>query len=333
MKGIIIAGILVLVITGLWYNGVVNDQKIMLQQSRERLALANQDIESGKLKAANSLLIQSEIDLKGINGFFILPFIKKQKEDLLTQHHIIQNRFDERLALIQDILNDIMNSLKGGQFNDALNKANAALHETLKDDINLNATSRYLNRLNVQDFRGAEEILPEITVNLPEETNVDQIAGMLSNITYQERETNRKSQAIMASKVRYLADPVNASISDDFEPVLYGRAMVWDFTKNEVDPAYEMLPDDLRASSRDGIVTMFCIVDREDIEVGRYSVSNSPAYQEKMTLSVVYWPEKVSPGTVIVWGERPPSSRTVSYSPEYGSSVNIKKPSCLIRHP
>ena len=129
----------------------------------------------------------------------------------------------------------------------------------------------------------------------------------------------------MASKVRYLADPVNASISDDFEPVLYGRAMVWDFTKNEVDPAYEMLPDDLRASSRDGIVTMFCIVDREDIEVGRYSVSNSPAYQEKMTLSVVYWPEKVSPGTVIVWGERPPSSRTVSYSPEYGSSVNIKK--------
>lgn len=75
-----------LVITGLWYNGVVNDQKMMLQQSRERLTLANQDIESGKLKAANSLLIQSEIDLKGINGFFILPFIEKEKEDLLNQH-------------------------------------------------------------------------------------------------------------------------------------------------------------------------------------------------------------------------------------------------------
>jgi len=325
MKGVIIAGILVLVITGLWYNSVVNDQKIMLQQSRERLALIDQDIESGKLKAANSLLIQSKIDLEGINGFFILPFIKEEKQDLLGQHHILQDRFDERLALIQDILSDIIDSLEGGQFNDAVKKANTAINETLKEDVNLNATARYVDRLKVQDFKGAEEIVPEITANLPEETNVGQIAGMLSNITYQERETNRKSQASMASKVRYLADPINASISNDFEPTLYGRAMVWDFTKNEVDPAYEMLPDDLRASSRDGIVTMFCIVDREDIEVGRYSVSNSPAYQEKMTISVVYWPEKVSPGTVIVWGEKPPSSRTVSYSPEYGSSVNIKK--------
>ena len=101
--------------------------------------------------------------------------------------------------------------------------------------------------------------------------------------------------------------------------------MVWDFTKRAVDEAYELLPDDLRASSREGVVTMFSIVKRENIEVGRYSISNQPAYQERMTIGVVYWPQKTSPGAAIVFGDSPPSVRPVTNTPEYGSAVRIKE--------
>ena len=72
------------------------------------------------------------------------------------------------------------------------------------------------------------------------------------------------------------------------------------------------------------VITMFCILKRENIEVGRYSISGQPAYKEKMSIRVVYWPEKVSAGTAIVFGGDPPKSRPVKYSPEHGSAVKVK---------
>ena len=85
MKGVIIAGILVLVITGLWYNSVVNDQKIILQQSRERLALIDQDIESGKYDTELAeMKTQTDPEKrKRLDSFF--DGIKSKQDELLKK--------------------------------------------------------------------------------------------------------------------------------------------------------------------------------------------------------------------------------------------------------
>ncbi len=101
--------------------------------------------------------------------------------------------------------------------------------------------------------------------------------------------------------------------------------MVWDDTKGEVDMAYELLPDELRASARDSTVTIFKILNREQVLQGYYSISRQPGYKEKMTIGVVYWPQKVSPGSAIVWGGEPAQTRVVRYTPEYGSAIKIKE--------
>jgi hypothetical protein len=326
MKGKVLAIVIVLaVIVGLWYVGTVEMQKTTLQQSRERLTLIDEHIETGNLKAANSLLIQVEIDLRGIDKFYTPPSIKRDWRDLSNHRESLQKTFRERMVAIQEVFRSVTDFIKSGEFMKAQEKTRIALSEISDKDVTLVAMARYVDRLKVQDFKGADETIPELTANLSEELNVGEIANTLSELVHSERKANRESQARIASEVKSLADLTGARESYGFTPVLKGRAMIWDFTKNDVDLAYELLPDDLRASSREGIVTMFCIVKRENIERGRYSISNQPAYQEKMTIGVVYWPQKVSPGTAIVWGGYPPSSRPVRYSPEYGSAVNIKE--------
>ena len=61
------------------------------------------------------------------------------------------------------------------------------------------------------------------------------------------------------------------------------------------------------------------------VEVGRCSISKEPAYQEHVTVAVAYWPDRTSPGTAVVLGDKPAFSRPVTYQPEYGSAVKIKE--------
>jgi hypothetical protein len=183
----------------------------------------------------------------------------------------------------------------------------------------------YLERLDLQDFAGAANHLGNLTKQLPEELSTSQIGVLLRSFIEVEQEANRKRQAEIARQVKSHVRSGTSGPSSSFTPALKGRAMVWDFTKGGVDPAYTLLEDNLRGSSRDGIITMFCITHRENIEVGRYSISDQPAYREKVTVGVVYWPEKTSPGSTFVWGGSPRQTRTVRYSPEYGSAVEIKE--------
>ena len=73
------------------------------------------------------------------------------------------------------------------------------------------------------------------------------------------------------------------------------------------------------------MITMMIVTKREWVEVGRYSISKEPAYQEHVTVAVAYWPDRTSPGTAVVLGEKPPFSRVVQPRPEYGSAVKIKE--------
>jgi type II secretory pathway pseudopilin PulG len=321
---LLVVAVIGAIILCVWYANTVNTQKATLQQSGERLRLAQQHVDSGNLKAANSLLIQVGIDLAALDKFYTLPSINRQRQNLSRDLGGVRERFQANLATIKDALSELTASGKSGSFQKAEATIRTAVTRSEKNATLLGLV-RYLDRLKAQDFKGADDSIGSVTSNLPDELNVADIANNLAAFVQSERNANRESQSRIAAAVKARVDLSGARASSGWQPMLKGRAMVWDFTKETIDQAYELLPDDLRASSRDGVVTMFCIVKRENIERGRYSISNQPAYQEKMTVGVVYWPQKVSPGSAVVWGGEPPSSRPVRYSPEYGSAVKIKE--------
>ena len=180
------------------------------------------------------------------------------------------------------------------------------------------AVCHLVGRLAVQDFAGAEQALGQVT---PSGTGT--LGETFQQLIASEREANHQKQAIIAANVKPLIS--NVVPSQEFKPVLQGRAMVWDFTKDDVENAYELLPDDLRASSRDGLITIFCVTKRRNEVVGHYSISGQPAYREHMTVAVVYWPDKVAAGSTVIAGGEPVSLRVVKHTPEYGSSVKIKE--------
>ncbi|MEI6093563.1 MAG: hypothetical protein WCQ47_07795 [bacterium] len=319
-----IVAVVIGIIVSVWYTNTVNTQKSILKQSLERLQVAQQHVDSGNLKAANSLLIQLKIDLAGLDNFYNLPSISTQRENLLRDLAGVEEHFRMRMAFVKKVLN----YLDGTGNSNRIQLAQDTIREALlksENDVTLLGLATYLERLKVQDFKKADESIVPLIASLPEEMNVTEISKNLEAFVQSERIANKESQFRIASEVKSQIFMSSVKTSSKWRPALKGRAMIWDFTKNSIDQAYELLPDDLRASSMDGIVTMFCIVRRENIERGRYSVSNQPAYQERMTISMVYWPAKDSPGSVVVWGGEPPYSRPVSYSPEYGSSVKIKE--------
>lgn len=312
------------IILSIWYANIVNTQKSILLQSHERLRVAQQHVDSGNLKAANSLLIQIKIDLSGLDKFYNLPSINTQRENLSRDLTVVDEHFRMRMAIVKKVLNYLDGTGNSDRIQLALDTIGAD-HSNSENDVTLRGLITYLERLKVQDFKNADESIAPLIASLPDEMNVSEISKNLEAFVNSERIANQESQSRIAAAVQSRIIWSSARNSGGWRPALKGRAMVWDFTKKSIDQAYELLPDDLRASSMDGAVTMFCIMKRENIERGHYSISNQPAYQERMTIGVVYWPDKISPGSVVVWGGEPPSSRPVSYSPEYGSAVKIKE--------
>jgi len=139
---------------------------------------------------------------------------------------------------------------------------------------------------------------------------------------YARRTTER--QRSLATELAGVVHSGGSQTDQSFHPPIRGRVMIWDMTKQAVDPSYGLLPAGLRASTQDEVITMFLITKRDWVQVGQYMISGEPAYQEHLKVGVAYWPERTSPGSVEVLGERPSSTRIVKHVPEYGSSVRIK---------
>jgi hypothetical protein len=289
------------------------------------LAVAEQHLAKGQLKAANSLLIQVPLDLGTVDRFYTFPSIDRLRLELVDRHRSAATTLREEMAAIQEFVKSLPSLVQQGSFVKAQASVNVVFPEGSPKDLVRVRFSTYIDRMRVQDFKGADDAVTALMNELPEELTVREIGATLSGLVEADRKANRETQARIAALVKSNVSMNTVRGSEGFRPVLRGRAMIWDFTKSGVDQAYELLPDDLRASSREGVVTMFCIVKRENIEIGRYSISNQPAYQEHMTIGVVYWPQKSSPGTAVVFGDSPRSVRPVTYSPEYGSAVRIKE--------
>ncbi len=300
-----------------------NNQNSLLQKSAERLSVVEKQLEAGNLNAANSLLIQLETDSNGINRFYTLPSVKHFYQEIVIRQASIREKLLSRVSAIRDVVNHTTGSIKAGQVEQAQKAVKTALTEISDKDPALLALAGYVDRLKHQDFKQASETITKVKATLPEELNVSDIASLLSGFVTSEKKANRDSQSRIATEVRSVVRLSGAQELAKFTPILKGRAMVWDFTKKDIDQAYELLPEDLRGSARDGAITMFVITSRRHLLIGHYSVSGQPGYREEMKIGVVYWPDKISPGTAVI-SDDPPHTRRVQYVPGYGS-IRIKE--------
>jgi hypothetical protein len=315
--------LLTLILLGIWLGGMAY-QTNLLAKSRQQLSLAEQDLSSGRLKAAKAAIASLDATLEADSfRFCALPSIRQDRNELVIACDRLQDQFRKRLAATQKVLGEVAALIESGKVATAREKIRGELSHSGADPT-LTAMARYVDRFQAQDFKQADDIIPTLGASLPEELTVDEFAKTLSRLVEMEKKANRESQSRIAAAVKSAIRSA-ARESQVFKPAVRGRVMVWDDTKGEVDMAYEILPDELRASARDSTVTIFKILNREQVVRGYYSISRQPGYQEKMTIGVVYWPQKLSPGTAIVWGGEPASMRAVRYSPEYGSAIKIKE--------
>ena len=122
---------------------------------------------------------------------------------------------------------------------------------------------------------------------------------------------------------RAIVDKVRPLINDckkigDTPISIRGKCLVWDVAKDSRSDAHSMLSGGIEASSSDPQITVFMVLPERNVMVGRYSVSNEPAYRQYMDVCVVYWPEKKAVGMHSVVSKEPRSSRPVENNPEYG---------------
>jgi len=126
--------------------------------------------------------------------------------------------------------------------------------------------------------------------------------------------------------VKHLVDACK-SIGESSSIKVRGKALVWDLGRDTLSDASFAVPRELRPDSSanlfhslaDGPTTVFMIVGpARQIQVGNYSISNSPAYKEYVDVAVAYWPEKAAVGMVSVLSAEPRYIRKVSNLAEYG---------------
>ena len=279
---------------------------------KERLGEAEQYLTQRKLHFAESLLQQVILDASQIyNSTWSL---RETRQRCVETQQAATKFQDQIRAVGNPIIHDLAGALEQRKYEQAVLQLEAA---------RLPADDTFASAL--------QDILWHV---ISDEINLAQArAGSLSGTVFELQPLERfldAEQSAIHSRHRSVAQSVKGLVdstahSGNLSPKRRGRAMVWDFTKDNIEGAYQMLPDSLRATGRDGVLTMFCIRKREQIQVGTYSVSGSPALQEKMEVAVVYWPARECAGVTTVWGGEPPASRPVSYSPGYGSSIQIKE--------
>lgn len=320
--------LLIVAITGAvcclgWYGYTWVTHKRILHHSAERLRLAEVLVGAGRLKPAVNLLALTRADLAQTDRFYTLPTIDRRRAEIAAALDTLDQQARASLALVQQILDDLSQAAPSGKYIVPYTRLEQALSQSGKNVILL-AIEKYLARLQAQDFNAAQESLAPLLANLPDAANPAQVIATLQAIVGKEREANLGSQERLAAAVRAVINPSRARASESFRPAIKGRVMVWDFTTNAVDPSFALLPDELRATARDEVVTVLCIIKREQVAMGRAAGGRRAATKERMTVGVAYWPEKTSPGTALVWGGLPRGVRARDHPPGHGSALRIR---------
>jgi hypothetical protein len=130
---------------------------------------------------------------------------------------------------------------------------------------------------------------------------------------------------IIANQTRSLIENYNNTSPSNDSPLLKGKVLTANLVSGEMYQASgigDFLPSDLIAKSSTEQITLFAITTVEDIQIGRYTNGFS-AFQRKLSICVLFWPEKTIAGNYIVYGKYPPSDiNPESYSMgEYAEEV------------
>jgi hypothetical protein len=125
-----------------------------------------------------------------------------------------------------------------------------------------------------------------------------------------------KRQRAIVEEVRPLIEKCKKIGNTDIS--VRGKCLVWDMATNDRSDVHGMLYNVMKGSSSDNPLTVFMVLPERNVMVGRYSVSDEPAYRQYMDICVVYWPEKKPVGMHSIVSKEPRSSRPVENNPEYG---------------
>jgi tetratricopeptide (TPR) repeat protein len=327
-KTIIITLVLLAVAIGWWFIRL-DHQNEVLKQAEQSVTNIMQLIDRGQLNAASQMLSSVDNSISPVRRqWAALPSIRTKEQTITSHLHNITKANADKAALTEQVALKLISLAQEGKLTEAETALQKGLETYGRSDENYASLSTFIARLKVQDFKTSEQTAKQIVAQLPNNIPLSSTGRTalpsFTNLVEREKRLNFAAHERIASEVKSLIDLSRSTESSEFKPALKGKAMIWDATKKNVEMAYELLPDNLRASSRDGVVTIFSIMRRENILMGYYSISHQPGYKEKMVIGVVYWPAKINAGTAVVWGGDPPGTRPVQYVPGYGSSVNIK---------
>lgn len=316
------------VVAGLWYWYVSAKQKTTIKEFHHLLVTVSQLLESGDLRASTRLHAVARTDAQAtislVDRYYTWSTIRRMWMQELQLFDSISTEVAGTTFFLTESLKPLADFLASGDYDSGGRLlADLALNGAGTDSI-AQVASKYVDRMRYQDFRGAQQAASLLTELMPDTIASSVEFQLLARGTQEQAAANRSAQGRIAKEVKRIAASGSVKESSRFTPILRGKAMIWDFTKSDVDLSYELLDDELRASLWDQEISVFCILDRRNREVGRYSVSNQPGYQEVLHIGVVYWPTRSSPGIVEILGDRPASMRVVRNTPEYGSALNVK---------
>jgi ribosomal protein S27AE len=132
------------------------------------------------------------------------------------------------------------------------------------------------------------------------------------NISTSYSERNKLHNMIL--QVNHLATECKIYSSENI--AVYGKCLVWDGSYSQIN---SMIPKNIRASSSDKTITIFLVLPRKDIALGKYSISKETAYIQYVDICAIVWPNNKILGTHTIISKDPRASRPVKNEPEYGN--------------
>lgn len=319
--------VLLLVIAGLSVSGVAlfkgRVQRKTATEIADQLETIQALIDQGILRDLDARIKQAESDLRHFKTGMFVSADSADKRDLSQQLQDLHGRYEACLKTTEDTIHRVLRALKDDDHLEAVTVARKAAQQ-FEDHKALTEMADCMRSLLEQDFERAEHHARRLSSWLPDNDDTGiQIEYLLREI-HDEASANSDKQRRVADAVDHAFDKKDAKEARAFHPAIKGRVMVWDCSKQKVDPAYWDLPSHLRASRRDGLVTIFCVLQRRRALAGHYNFdSNQPGYQNEALVGVAYWPSKTILGTVIL-RQGPPRQRSAfEKGPEYAPPVDI----------
>ncbi len=293
MKGVAVLAVIGIVHVLVW-------QRATLRLTEAEHEEAGRQIAAGELAAADRRLRSSGAhltDLATLPRLVVLPSHERRRAALSKDVGEAGARLDAALATLSPIFDTLAGPDRGASHDKAEALARQALSQA-PDDRTLALSLHYLERVAVQDFKSAEEHLRNLLANLPASVDIAGINSVLTRVIQQEQQARDESHARVADAVTRRARRPRVRDAATWTPTLRGKAMVWDAGENSVARVFDELPDRLRASWRDRVVTMF-YVERPAPGEGSSGGGIRSAPEPYMRVTVLYWPEMTTPGVAV----------------------------------